>query len=186
MGVMDHFFSCSFSRTSGTPSSGDTTHQCQTLLRPSRPHLCPLGTRLINTAPSDTIREHFLHRLLQMPKLLLKISPSPIFSSLPNALPSIPPTPLPLPPLPPPQKPTNFHPKLSYLFGDFGKGIAHADILGTIDVNRGQGMLSVRRLLWLLHLPLSAVLGPPSGFGFFSDSARALVPAPLIHSSCAP
>ena len=76
-------------------------------------------------------------------------------------MPSPPPAPYPTP------KTYGDHPNLSYPFGDFGQGVAHANILGTVNVNWGQRLPTVRRFLRLLHLPLTTVSEPTSGSGFF-------------------
>lgn len=114
----------------------------------------------INAALSETVREHFLYRLAQLPKFLLKISTSPVCPLFPNAVRSN-------GPHPHPKSPRSFIPYLSYPFGDFGQGVAYTDILGTVDVHWRQRLPTVRRFLRLLHLPIPAVPEPPSGSGFF-------------------
>lgn len=84
--VMDQFFPAASPRLQGPLA-------VETLPISARPSSGPPAPTCVYWASSETVREHFLHRLVQLSKLLLKISPSPVFSSLPNALLSNPPTP---------------------------------------------------------------------------------------------
>lgn len=52
------------------------------------------------------------------------------------------------------------------LRGDSGRGVTHADLLGTVDGNEAATGIKGRCRYWSLHLPIPAVLEPTSGSGF--------------------